>query len=296
MAASLLVSFCNVATDPRPSSLLLLDPHTQRGQWVDVGTTEPLVSGAGICADDRYVYHVSITQAGFRSVLTILDRETLQVVSVQELHEVSDAHSLQRREDDIFVVSTGTDEVLSYRLRGNEVTDPQVVWTPTGAKSDTHHINSIVVADGEVLCSAFGAREHDSWSTAQNGYIHNITTDTMVVTGLRQPHSASWNEAELYFCNSVEGTVNTVTDGVIAYLVGYSRGLAFGPDEKMFAGTSLSRRPTQPTGEGDLFLNPTGEGEVAGRCAVIEMSTRPTHRVETSLGIYGREIYDLLLL
>ena len=108
----------------------------------------------------------------------------------------------------------------------------------------------------------------------------------------------SCNEGELYFCNSVEGTVNT-TDDVIAYLVGYSRGLAFGPGEKMFAGTSLSRRLSRSAarkGEGDVFLNPTGEGEVAGRCAVIEMSTRPSHRMEISMEQHGREIYDLALV
>jgi Domain of unknown function (DUF4915) len=298
MASGLLVSICNVAASPRASCLLLLDPHTHRGEWLNVGIGEPLVSGAGICVDEHYVHHVSITEAGFRTVLTLLDRESLQVEGVYELPEVTDGHSVQRQGDDIFVASTGTDEVISYRLHGDKAVDPQVVWTPTGSKSDTHHINSLALSGGELLCSAFGAKEGNSWSTAQRGYIHNITTDTNTVDGLRQPHSVSIYDGELYFCNSVEGTVNT-DDEVIAYLVGYSRGLAFGPGERMYAGTSLSRRLSRSatrTGEGDIFLNPTGEGEVAGQCAVIEMSTVPSHRMEISLEEHGREIYDLVLL
>jgi len=293
MARELLASICNVAASPRPTCLLRLDVEAQRAEWVDVGVGEPLVSGAGICSDERYVFHVSIVEDGFGTVLSILDKAHLAVVQVQALDEVSDAHSVVRHGDDLLVASTGTDEIVAYRLDGPKACDARSVWTPTGARSDTHHINSLALARGEVLCSAFGAKESDSWATARNGYIHNITRDTQVMSGLRQPHSATWHGETLYFCNSREGTVET-SDAVVAFLAGYSRGLAFGPDGTVFAGTSLSRRPRTPSVDGGAFLNPSDPGELTGQCAVVQFSPEGGHRLEIGMGSYGAEIYDLV--
>jgi glucose/arabinose dehydrogenase len=294
MARELLVSICNVAAHPRPSCLLRLDVETQRADWVDTGVGELLVSGAGICSDERYVYHVSIVEAGFATVLSIFDRTTLAVVHVETLEEVSDAHSLLRQGDDLLVASTGTDEIVAYRLDGPKTSDARVIWTPTGSGTDTHHINSLALANGDVLCSAFGAKEADSWASATNGYIHNVTRDTPVVGGLRQPHTASWRDGGLYFCNSQEGSVNT-TAGVVAFLAGYSRGLAFGPDGTLFAGTSVSRRPSSTSGDTAGFMNPMDPGEPRGQCAVVQLNPEGGHRVEVGMASFGHEIYDVFI-
>lgn len=294
MARDLLVSICNVAADPRPSCLLRLDMESQRADWVDTGVGEPLVSGAGICTDDDHVYHVGVLRSGFRTVLSVLERRSLAVVHVQRLDEVDDAHSVARQGDELLVVSTGTDEIVAYRLDGLKATEARVVWSPTGSGRDTHHINSLVIADGELLCSAFGAKEGDSWTSARRGYIHNVTRDTVVVPGLRQPHTASWHDGTLFFCNSLEGSVNT-SEGAIAFMAGYSRGLAFGPDGVVYAGTSVSRRPTAHTDEGDVFMNPSDEGDLRGQCAVVQLSTHGGHRLEMGMRSFGLEIYDIVV-
>jgi hypothetical protein len=293
MDRELLVSICNVAARPRPTCLLRLDVESQRGEWVDVGVGEPLVTGAGICTDERHVFHVSVVQAGFGTVLTILDRSSLEVVHVQRLDEVDDPHSVARHDDELLVVSTGTDEILTYRLDGVKATDARVLWTPTASGRDAHHVNSLTIADGEVLCSAFGVKQGDSWATATNGYIHNVTRDTVVVEGLRQPHTATWHDGALYFCNSLEGSVNT-PEGAVAFLAGYSRGLAFGPEGIVFAGTSVSRRAKVHGADADLFMNPSDEGALHGQCAVVQLSLHGGHRFEVGMGSYGLEIYDIV--
>ena len=69
--ATVLISFCNVASNPRPSSLLRFDIATRRGQWIDVGLgTELLASGVGITADDSTIYHISIRNSDFASAAT----------------------------------------------------------------------------------------------------------------------------------------------------------------------------------------------------------------------------------
>lgn len=291
----LLVSIQNVALDPRPSCLLRMDVMTQRKEWIDVGLGQPLASGLGIWSDDRYVYHVCIANSDFGTYLTVLDRESLQVLHVQQLAEVVDGHSVVRFGEEMIVVSTGTDEIIGYRLHGFELGAMRVVWTPTGSGTDTHHVNSLAVANGELLCSAFGPKEDDSWATARNGYVRNVTTDTVLVSGLRQPHSASWHDGQLFVCNSLEGSVNT-NDGVVAFLYGYTRGLTFSRDGTMYVGTSLSRRPPRATDDTGVFRNPGDPGDLHGQCAVIQMAEHGGHRLEMNMAPFGNEIYDIVVL
>jgi Domain of unknown function (DUF4915) len=293
--AQLLVSIANVAAQPRPSCLLRLDPVSQCAEWVDVGLDEPLASGVGICADERHVYHVCVTNADFGTHLVVLDRTSLRPLNVQPLPEVDDGHSLVRFGDELVVVSTGTDQVLAYPLEGSGVGAPRVLWAPSDSGTDTHHVNSVATADGELLCTAFGPRLDGSWYTARNGYIRNLSTGTVVTEGLRQPHSVTWRNGQLFFCNSLEGTVNT-TESVVAYLYGYSRGLAFDTNGTLFVGTSLSRRPPSDVGDVGMFGNPSDHGEVHGQCALVRMSETGVNRVETTMASFGNEIYDIFVL
>ena len=290
----LLVSICNVAGFPRPSCLLLLNIHVGDAEWVDVGTGDALlVSGTGICSDDEHIYHLSIVQAGFGTMLTVLDRSSLEVVYVQSLPEVSDAHSLLINDKELFVTSTGTDEIIAFEIRAHEVVRPRLVWSATGSGLDTHHINSLTLAGDELLCSAFGSKNGDSWATAKAGYIYSITRSRRVIEGLQQPHTLLWQRGQLYFCNSQRGTVNTA-EGVVARLDGYSRGLAFGEDGTMYASSSIGRHSSQADGASALFGNPSDPGTLAGRCAVVQIPPGGPFSQEIDISPYGFEIYDLL--
>lgn len=288
----MLISVCNVAANPRSSCLLLFQLDDQTGRWLDVGAGEPLVSSAGICADERYVYHVSIAQADFATLLTVFDRASLAPVHVHRLSEVRDAHSITRHRDELLVVSTGTDSVVAYQVSDGTLGPARLAWTPTDSGTDTHHLNSIVSTPNDVLCSGFGPQENGSWAMPKNGYVRSIINDTVVVGGLRQPHSLVMHAGRLYFCNSQEGTVN-VPDGEIAYLGGYSRGLAFAPDGTILAGTSLSRKPSQPADERPVFHNPNGPGDIYGRCAVHLIPQDGGALAAASLQTFANEIYDL---
>ncbi len=259
---------------------------------MDVGCSEePLIAGLGICADERFIYHASLAKTDHRTVLSVLDRDTLAVLHVQQLPEISDVHSIQRLEDELFVASTGTDEIVAYRMDGCVAKNARVVWSPTGSGTDTHHINSLGQLNGELWCSAFGDRGGESWVTAGNGYVHNVSTDKRLLEGLRQPHSVTFYDGQLYFCNSQAGTVDS-SEGTVAFLVGYSRGLAFSSEGTMYAGTSLSRRTTHGA---DEFLNLGNAGLLSGRCAVVKIPPEGS-RLEIGLSHAGFEVYDLLLV
>jgi hypothetical protein len=274
--------------------LLRVNTATQHGEWIDVGLGEVLASGVGICSDDRYVYHILVANSDFSTHVSVLDRGSLQVVNVQRLPEVDDGHSVVRLGEELIIVSSGTDEIVAYPLDDFELGPSRVLWSPTGSGTDTHHVNSVTNLDGELVCTAFGPQENGSWASAENGYVYNVSTEELVLDGLRQPHSATCHDGELFFCNSREGSVNTC-DAVVAYLYGYTRGLSFGPDGTMHVGTSLSRRP-QGADDAMVFLNPSDVGDIHGHCAVVQMNVMGTNRLETTLAPFGDEIYDLFVL
>jgi hypothetical protein len=304
----LLISICNVPFDPRPSCLLRMNTTTYGVEPVDVGFSHPLViSGVGLCGDENFIFHVSLALPDITTPppapgrptdlvtqLSVLDKRDLTMVSIQSLPEINDCHSIVRYEDMLYVVSTGTDEIFSYRLHGSEATDPRLVWSPSGASQDLHHVNSIAIADGEVVCSAFGPKGGDTWATSTHGYIHNVSSDRRILDGLHQPHTVTWSPDGFYFCNSRLGTVN-LGDNVIAHLAGYARGLAFAPDGVMYAATSVGRRPVENSSRTDVFRHPEDPGELNGRCAVVRFSPEG-FRTEIGLSSAGYEIYDLLYL
>lgn len=291
----LLVSFCNVAAHPLPSCLVRFDLGTRAVEWVDVGLGgELLASGVGLCHDDALLYHLSIRNSDFATLLTILDKVSLTVRSVTELTEISDGHSLVRRGLDLVVVSTGTDEILSYRVNGTGVSAPRLVWSPTGARDDTHHLNSVAVVGGRLLCTGFGPKTNDSWTSASQGYVFDIDTGTTVREGLHQPHTICEHQGRIMLCNSRLGSIDDL-DGPIGFLSGYSRGLAFAPDGTIYAGTSLARRATPALSGATEFDNPNTPGVLHGRCAVVVMAPNGP-RIEIGMSAYGAEIYDLLLV
>jgi hypothetical protein len=264
-------------------------------EWVDIGFGAELASGLGIYADDRFIYHTFIANADFSSHVTVLDRSTFEILNVQRLAGTLDGHSLRRIDNELFVASTGTDQIIAYPMEGLVLGSPRVVWSPSNALTDTHHVNSLAYVDGDLFCSAFGPKDDGSWSTTRNGYVRNVTTGATVLDGLRQPHSATWHDGQLYVCNSIEGSVNAGSDPVV-FLTGYARGLTFASDGTLFAGTSLARRPTQPTDDPGVFRNPSDEGALHGQCAVVQMTPAGTNRVEISIPPFGNEIYDIVVL
>ena len=64
------------------------------------------------------------------TALTVLDPSLAPVCSTV-LPEVTDPHSLCVHGGRLAVVSTGTDEVIGYRLDGPRAHSPEILWSPT---------------------------------------------------------------------------------------------------------------------------------------------------------------------
>jgi len=165
------------------------------------------------------------------------------------------------------VVSTSTDSVIRYTLSPLGVDAPQEVWRASESGVDIHHINSIIEWDGNLVILAFGPKDGTLWASASNGYIHDITRDIRVKSGIYHPHSLCTGGERLYYCESVRGLFCSL-EGPIFPLPGYARGVCWLADDLVCVGSSIGRRVSKSTG---LIANPADPGDPTGTCSITRI-------------------------
>jgi len=283
-----LVSFCNVRV-PRAPVLALLDTSTCKLAVPELPETlRRSRSLTGLAVSERYVYAV-----GNPETLFVLDRRDLSLLNQYEFERGRDVHSICNEGDRLWAVSTGTDEILELDLDGTDVVSERVIWRPEpdGPHQDIHHLNTIGRFDGRRLVSGFGKKSQDLWSSATNGFVHDIERDDRLVDGIEQPHSFATLDSSVLVCESRRQTVRSTDGAASPRLPGYTRGLCV-VDGTLLVGTSVGRRVSKRAG---LVGNPSDRGESAGECAVLFLSAE-TWEVQGTVDAasLGREIYDLI--
>jgi Domain of unknown function (DUF4915) len=272
----LVVSFCNP-----PHALVGVHRHDGRG-LVQL-PLEPAEQFTGIAADQTHLYVATGAHGVAR--LVALTRTTWTVAWEAPLPRADDVHSIAVTDGYLYAVSTGTDSLIRYRLdRG--VSDPEIVWSPTGAVEDTHHLNGIALWSGSIIVSAFGPRLGDRWASARDGYLYDVSRGAPIHKGIYHPHSVlPWRD-DLWWCESATGTVHSLS-GRRCVVDGYARGLAQLSNRLLAIGTSVGRH----TGDGSI-TNPLDPGVPAGRCGVTVFDARTdTIRGFLDTGGIGPEIY-----
>jgi hypothetical protein len=246
---------------------------------------------AGLAADRRFVY-LAIRRP---PALLLLDRDSFSVLRRHPLPGLDDLHSLCLRDEDLFVVSSGTDEVVCLRMRGPEIASQTVFWRPVAGapRVDTHHLNGLCRVRGELHVSGFGPRRGGDWASAMGGFIHNVERDERVLSGIAQPHSVTELDDGLAYCESGRSMVHLPGRPPVCGLPGYTRGLCRAGDA-VLVGTSLLRIVSRSTGKA---LRGRRRRVPAGGCSVSRISLR-TGQVDlvADLSWHGGEIYDLLPL
>ncbi|HUZ50395.1 MAG TPA: DUF4915 domain-containing protein [Candidatus Dormibacteraeota bacterium] len=285
----LAVSFCN-ASHTAGRVLGLFDTATTELVCPDLGRAD-LTSACGLAADTDWLYCASTGPDA--SYVSLLDYRDFRFQRVVELPEVRDVHSIALDGNALIAVSTGTDSVLRIDM---ETMRHEVVWRIGAGETDTHHLNAVTWFGDHLLCSGFGPKSTDRWSSAIDGYIYDITANSYVATGLYHPHSlASFGEV-LYVCESSYSRVRTIDMPVAALsLSGYVRGLAFTQDGAFAVGSSVGRHDASL---GDVVLNSADDGEPRGRCAIrMSDSIATQDGAQTfDLSSYANEIYDIFIV
>lgn len=289
------VSFCN---NPSASTSPLLcikisENKILSNEYVPVNIGFPGTSThtTGLTSSDRFIFIAFHSEGMF--YIAALAKNDLSPVFYQPLPETKDIHSLLAWGKMLYVVSTGTDQVMSYDILENSLANPTVIWQPSKENKDTHHINSIILRDNELFISAFGPKTEQLWASAKNGYIHNITKDKRVKEGIYHPHSLSINNGELYYCESHKGSFCSL-DGELFTLPGYTRGVSWLSVNEICIATSIGRKVSRSTG---LVGNPGDPGEAHGLCGLTVRNIDHDENISSlDLSWFGPETYDVLFL
>ena len=290
-----IVSFCN---NPSASASPLLcikisKDNTLSNEFAPINLGFPGTSthATGLTSSDELIFIAFHSEGIF--YISVLARNNLLPVFQQPLPEAKDIHSLLVWGKSLYVVSTGTDQVLSYDILSHGLTNPTVVWQASKENRDTHHINSIALHNNELFISAFGPKTGSLWSSAQNGYIHNINRDSRLKENIFHPHSLSANNEKLYYCESHKGSFCSL-NGEIFTLPGYTRGVSWLSPTQICIATSIGRKVSRSTG---MVGNPGDPGEVHGLCGITIRDINDKENTSSlDLSWFGPETYDVLLL
>ncbi|HEU4879161.1 MAG TPA: hypothetical protein VFT21_06910 [Gemmatimonadaceae bacterium] len=293
---SILVTLCNLP-QAGSSGLLLVEHPGDSRRLVDIGAAGQCVGCTGLAISDSLLYCAWIGP-GQGSFVSILDASSLAVLECVPLNEIKDVHSICVCDSWLYLVSTGTDEVrrVGKTRVGRET---EVVWRASSSGCDTHHVNSILTCGTQLLCSAFGLRTGERWSTAVDGYVIDIGSSHVMYRGLEHPHSLALGSDDIYVVESRRARVRGLRGGTCFAVDGYARGLVFLPDWGGIVGTSRGRARSLGLG---TVENPADPGEVYGTSRLAVFGALDKTGLESPDGIridltnYGPEIYDIATL
>lgn len=315
----ILISFNNVYQFPGFPLLGLLDPDSLEVSLIDLPPEIPRTGILGLAQSSRYIY-VGLQYAfdGTKSYrippdiglefnedgllaslnpcsLLVFDRKHFTLVNQYYFKRVKDVHSfyLDSGEGFLYVVSTGTDEVIRLELAEQHVLNETVFWRPEpdGELSDNYHLNSICEWKGDILVSGFGKKQDpQDWNSAKNGFVYNISKNITIMEGLQQPHSLAIIDGALACCESRSKTLrflaeieNTINVG------GYSRGLC-SVGNNIYVGTSARRVKSKSTGKVNKNVETDPMGCTIGKISSVNYELQSSN----SMNYFANEVYELM--
>lgn len=284
----LLISFCNQPANSN-KNLLLFDSESGKKEYL-LNTKD---SFTGLSQDGEYIYALSQNK---KTGLVVIDKITKNVILQKKLDEISDPHSLIVIDGFIYIVSTGTDQVIKYKFDKDKkkIAFEKIFWTApeSDGRNDTHHVNSICNRDGSILVSAFGLRkEGGDSSTAKSGYVFNISENKKVLPDIYHPHSLYLLSKDIYYCGSARRNIYKNNGLIINTDEGYVRGLMVNEDN-IVLGISNRRKVSRRTG---LLYTDNNIENIKESCK-LQIYERPQNKLIKEIDFYPfhQEIYDIM--
>ncbi len=263
---------------------------------LETGATRGIPPPAGSFSATGLAVNAGILYSAFHgggSHVALYDPKTLDCVATFRLPTTGDIHSIGLRGGTLYAVSTTNDTIVKLKLGATGARFEGVLWTPTIGVEDSQHVNAFSLADGRMLCSAFGPKEGERFDSAFDGYVYDLEAKATVpgFEGLYHPHSAMSHGGEIYCLESQTGSLVSSAGRFPWRVNGYARGLCFLDDETVAIGSSIGR-------EGPLnTFGSTGDpGTPVGWCGITIANLRTGPQRYISLQQYNREIYDIVAL
>jgi hypothetical protein len=265
-----------------PPALIAIDTDSGQARQLPLDLPPGITRCMGLCLGGSLVY--LLAAADDRSALLALDPSSLRQLSCAELAGVRDGHSVVARGESMYVVSSGTDEVVSFRMRDHAPGESAVAWAASDTGRDTCHLNDIAWHRDRLLVAAFGTGPREHRNGSPGGRIYDVSERRTIASGLMQPHSITERGGRLYYCESAGGRLRTGSKTIVT-LPGYLRGAAWLSDEVVCLGTSEGRPPSGA---------PYARSDDCAVWFVDVTSQSPFRRIPLSK--FGPEIYSVLHL
>lgn len=252
------------------------------GDW-DISTID--IDGPG---EEIRIMGLALGPAGLLAVAGSKERSCLATFDANlrqtgwhELPGVIDPHGLAFEDDRIWVVSSGTNEVIRFDIGPTGPSNATRVYKYSDEQPQ--HFNGIARHSGRLILSAFGVAAAAAREVSNTGYLIDVEGGVEMRAGLDQPHSLVSHDGSLFFCESKPSLIWCDVGEPLA-LNGYLRGLAIAPDDVVHVAACQPRPPretlTADRGDAELW-SLTRDGTVLGRCHLTTM---------------GAEVYDLIVL
>ena len=295
---SLLISFCNQASTPHLSLLLVDEKNPTNTQWINLPDRAYRHFGGatGLATDERFIYAVGQIPSG-NTELLIFDKN-LVLKAIHPLAQVRDGHSICIKDEKLYITSTGSDQVFEISISDDfKNISEEVFWTSPDRnpeKQDNIHINSMTMINGALHISAFGKKVDDNWKSTKKGYCLNIENNEYLAEGIFHPHTLLEINGNAIVCESQTGSLWLKKEGSDSInkqieLGGYIRGLAF-DGEYYYVGRSADRKVSRSTGKANVKIN---ESKTS---ALLKLDKNFELIEEFSLEGLCSEIYDILHL
>ena len=147
---------------------------------------------------------------------------------------------------DIVVVGNGNDSLLTFSEDGALAKTQPVLRGRKKSGTPVHHINDIAYSNGALYLSMFSFT--GSWqSGVYDGGIYALDSESLeslgpTVSGANMPHSVTFRDGELWFCDSLPGVLTKGNKEFELSYPTFARGLDFS-DDIAIVGASRNRNP-----------------------------------------------------
>lgn len=231
-----LISFCNAAAFGNLANQYILgvydwEKHDLKYVALPFNKSQnfhPVQGSTGLIRNETQYFVVTQSKT---PQLFCLDSD-FNVIDSKLLELVKDPHSLALHESCIYIVSTGDNSIVRVpfdQTFGNE----EVYWKFDDTSVDKIHVNSIAFWGGDLIVSCFG--NPVSSNVIRSGFIKNVSSDVMLIEGIREPHNLICYNDYLYVLESITGCLYKISPTydieLIKEFIGYARGLALFEDE-----------------------------------------------------------------
>ncbi|MFA6602430.1 MAG: DUF4915 domain-containing protein [Candidatus Shapirobacteria bacterium] len=289
-----LISFCNTKnyselTKIGYSPLGLFDTNSNKLYWIPLPSNLEVNGITGLCQSPTHIF--AIFPGPSPGVISI-NKSNPNNLKIIFLSNLGDPHSLVYHQNYLYIVSTSSDSIYKHEVYENGTVSATGIlfWKPRNSEgnSDTHHLNSILIYNNNLLVSAFGIKTGDRWSSANNGYIYDITNSKYLKKQIYHPHTVTVNKDNIYVCESSSSSILKDHDIHFKLDSGYVRGLIVNKTQTLI-GVSSGRLVSKSSG---ITNNPADLGALQSNCKVIVCKHNKYFFYDFSA--FHNEIYDLM--